>query len=276
MQLDFVKMHGLGNDFLLIDALQTPVALLPEEIARLADRRRGVGFDQLLLIEPAGDLRADVRYRIFNPDGAEVGQCGNGIRCVARYLRDQGFGTDEPLVVESRDRLIEVFHLADGRLKVDMGAPRLAPADLPMRAVPQAMRYRIDAAGEQWSIAAISMGNPHAVLEVANVDTAPVATLGPLLERHRDFPEGVNVGFMQIVARDRIRLRVHERGAGETLACGTGACAAVVAGRLDGRLDARVEVALPGGLLGIEWEGGGAPVWMTGPAEYAFRGTTTS
>ncbi len=269
----FSKMHGLGNDFVIIDAVSRPVSLSPEQIRYLADRHVGIGCDQLLLVEPAGDARADFRYRIFNADGSEAGQCGNGARCFARFVREHGLTTKDRLVLETRSGLLRT-QLLDGNLvTVDMGTPRLDPAAVPFVTDQPGPDYTLDVDGEPVELNAVSMGNPHAVLRVDDVTRAPVERLGPRLEHDRRFPEGVNVGFMEIEDRTHIRLRVFERGAGETLACGSGACAAVVAGRLRGLLDPRVAVELPGGKLFVEWEGGDASVAMTGPATLVFEGS---
>ncbi|MCC6301648.1 MAG: diaminopimelate epimerase [Gammaproteobacteria bacterium] len=268
-------MHGLGNDFVIIDAVSRPFALTPEQIRLLADRHTGVGCDQLLVVEPAGDARADFRYRIFNADGSEAEQCGNGARCFARFVRDRGLTDKDRLVLETRSGLLHA-QLLDGHLvTVDMGAPRLDPAAIPFITQQPGPVYPLEAGGERIEISVVSMGNPHAVLLVDDVTRAPVERLGPLIERDAHFPQRVNVGFMEVEDRAHIRLRVFERGTGETLACGTGACAAVVAGRQRGLLDARVAVELPGGRLFIQWEGEGAGVLMTGPATLVFEGTLT-
>ncbi|OQX31976.1 MAG: diaminopimelate epimerase [Candidatus Sedimenticola endophacoides] len=275
MLLNFTKMHGLGNDFVVIDATARPLALSPEQCRRLADRRVGIGCDQILLVEAPRDPATDFYYRIINADGSEVEQCGNGARCFARFVRDKGLSAKERIDVGTRAGNIRLFLQADGQVRVNMGDPVLEPERIPFRADARAACYRIEAAGESLEIGAVSMGNPHAVLRVADVERADVARLGPLLESHPHFPRRVNVGFMQIGSRDHIRLRVYERGAGETLACGTGACAAVVSGQIQGLLDERVRVSLPGGDLVIEWAGEGHPVWMSGPAETVFEGRIT-
>ncbi|WP_123400879.1 diaminopimelate epimerase [Inmirania thermothiophila] len=265
-------MHGLGNDFVVIDAVRQRVEMTPELARRLADRRRGIGCDQVLLVEPAADPRADFRYRIFNADGGEVEQCGNGARCLARFVVDEGLWQAPRLVVETRGGLVGLFLEPDGQVRVDMGPPRLEPAEIPIDAPARALRYPLEVEGERVEVGAVSMGNPHAVLEVADVAAAPVGRLGPALQRHPAFPAGVNVGFLQVLSPEAVRLRVYERGAGETEACGSGACAAVVWGRLAGRLGPRVRVHLRGGDLVIHWPGEGEPVWMTGPAERVFEG----
>ncbi len=264
MEAPFTKMHGLGNDFVLFDSLQSPLRLTPDQVRWIADRRLGIGCDQVLLLEPTQNPAADVRYRIFNADGKEVEQCGNGSRCVARYLRDKRLVAKDEIVVETLGGLIRMFCRSDGQVQVDMGAPRLNPKDIPM--------YDLEAGGARVSVYPVSMGNPHAVLSVDDVTAAPVASLGPLIAGHQLFPEGANVEFMQVLDASHIRLRVYERGVGETPACGTGACAAVVAGRLQELLVREVEVELPGGRLSIQWEGGQSSVWMTGPATRVFEG----
>ncbi len=273
MTLTFTKMQGLGNDFVVIDGIRQQPGLDAATVRRLADRRYGIGCDQLLLAERTTNPAADFRYRIWNADGGEVEHCGNGVRCMARFLLDQGLASAGPLVLETTGgRLTRVTPTADGCMQVDMGAPVLEPAAIPFDAPARALAYPLTVNGEGITIAAVSMGNPHAVLRVDDVDHAPVATLGPAIEHHPAFPNRVNAGFMQVLARDRIRLRVHERAAGETLACGTGACAAVVAGVLNAWLDARVTVSLPGGRLVIDWQGEGRSVLMTGPAQTVFEG----
>ncbi|RRQ21883.1 diaminopimelate epimerase [Thiohalobacter thiocyanaticus] len=273
MNLRFTKMHGLGNDFVVIDAVNQSVALSPDQVRWLADRHRGIGCDQLLLVEPASDSAADFRYRIYNADGGEVEQCGNGARCFMRFVHDQGLTDRRALTVQTLGGPIELQLEDDGQVTVDMGPPRLEPAAIPFQAPARASVYPIEVDGQEYRIGALSMGNPHAVLTVEDIERTPVAELGPRIEHHPRFPNRVNVGFMQILASNHIRLRVHERGAGETCACGTGACAAVVAGRLQGRLDERVRVSLPGGDLVISWPGENASVFMTGPAVSVFEGT---
>lgn len=272
MQLTFTKMHGLGNDFVVIDALTRSIRLSAEQVRLFADRHLGVGCDQVLLVEAPRSPEADFRYRIFNADGGEVEMCGNGVRCLARFVREHGLTTKDRLTVETLAGLVHLELEPDGQVTVDMGTPQLEPADIPFIAPARAVRYPLEVAGGTVEIGAVSMGNPHAVLQVEDVATAPVARLGPLIERHERFPRRVNVEFMQVIDPAHIRLRVHERGAGETLACGTGACAAVVAGRLQGLLGERVTVELPGGTLRIDWNGEGAPVRMTGPATRVFEG----
>jgi diaminopimelate epimerase len=272
MPLRFTKMQGLGNDFVVLDGVRRRLDVRPDLAARLADRRFGVGCDQVLLVEPPRLQGTDFHYRIFNADGSEVEQCGNGARCFARFVRDAGLTNKTEIAVGTAAGRIVLKVRPDGQVTVDMGAPVLTPAEVPFIADTQALRYELAADGGTVEIAALSMGNPHAVLLVGDVSRAPVATLGPRIERHPRFPNRVNVGFMQVQDRHRILLRVWERGAGETLACGTGACAAAVAGRLWGMLDAEVGVALPGGTLVIHWPGVGRPVLMTGPATRVFDG----
>jgi diaminopimelate epimerase len=272
MRLKFTKMHGLGNDFVVIDAVRQTVALTPERVRFLADRHFGVGCDQVLVVERPSSPDADFRYRIFNADGGEVAQCGNGARCFARFVREQGLcGKDEIRVDTEAGRLILRLR-DDGTVTVDMGIPRHAPAEIPLRADREAVRYAVEVDGVRWEFGAVSMGNPHAVLRVDDVDSAPVETLGPRLERHPLFPQRANIGFMQIVDRHHVRLRVFERGSGETLACGSGACGAAVAGIEWGDLDSPVRIDLPGGSLDIRWEGRGGPVLMSGPAVTVFEG----
>jgi diaminopimelate epimerase len=273
MPLRFTKMHGLGNDFVVFDGISQRVQLTPAQIRYLADRHFGIGCDQVLLVEPARSPAADFRYRIFNADGGEVEQCGNGARCFARFVRDCGLTEKDRMAVETTAGDIELAIEADGAVTVDIGVPRLAPAAIPFVAAAQALSYELGLGEDSIEIGAVSMGNPHAVLRVPDVHGAAVARLGPLIEAHPRFPRRTNVGFMEVVDAGHIRLRVHERGVGETLACGTGACAAVVVGRLRGWLQPQVRVDLPGGSLGVRWDGGASPVRMTGPAVHVFDGT---
>lgn len=273
MTLAFTKMHGLGNDFVVFDAINQQVALDECQLRAIADRRFGVGCDQILLVEPPRHAGNDFHYRIYNADGGEVEQCGNGARCFARFVHDRGLTDNREIAVGTAGGNIRLHLEADGQVRVDMGRPYLQPAEIPFVAREQAASYAIDVGKETYEIGAVSMGNPHAVLLVNDVADAPVATLGPLIGRHARFPQRANAGFMAVRARDAIDLRVFERGAGETLACGTGACAAVVSGRLRGLLDERVAVRLPGGTLVVSWAGKEHPVWMTGPAEKVFDGT---
>ena len=272
MELSFTKMHGLGNDFVVIDATSQPVDLTMEQIRFLADRRLGVGCDQLLLVEPPRQPEADFTYRIFNADGGEVEQCGNGARCFARYVRDQGLTRKQQIAVATAAGIITLQVEADGQVTVDMGVPIFEPADVPFAADTRAEVYPLEVEATQVEVSVVSMGNPHAVMRVEQVDKAPVTSLGPRIESHARFPRRVNVGFMQVVDRQHIRLRVFERGVGETLACGSGACAAVVVGRQRGWLDDKVTVGLTGGNLKIQWQGEGQPVLMTGPAVSVYEG----
>ncbi len=272
MRLRFSKMHGLGNDFVVLDGVRQQVSLSPEQLRFLADRHFGVGFDQLLLVEPATQPGVDFRYRIFNADGSEVEQCGNGARCFARFVFDQGLTDKREIRVETKKGVIAPRLEADGQVTVDMGAPRFAPAEIPFISDSDAVLQSLDLDGTTVDISVVSMGNPHAVQLVADVDTAPVAVHGPLTESHPRFPERVNAGFLQVLDRHSARLRVYERGSGETLACGTGACAAVVAGISRDLLDSPVRVSTRGGELSIAWNGPGTPVHMTGPAVTVFSG----
>ncbi|MGD8176242.1 diaminopimelate epimerase [Marinimicrobium sp. ARAG 43.8] len=272
MRLRFSKMHGLGNDFVVIDGITQKVRLNADRIRALADRHFGVGCDQVLLVETPSRPDVDFRYRIFNADGGEVENCGNGARCFARFVRDRKLTGKREIRVETAggDILLRVDD--NDQVEVNMGVPHLTPDDIPFQADAQAVSYPLTVDGEQYDISAVSMGNPHAVLLVDDVKIAPVETLGPKIERHPRFPRRVNAGFMHVVSPDEINLRVYERGAGETLACGTGACAAVVAGRLRHLLNESVTVNLPGGSLKIRWAGPGEPVIKTGPATTVFHG----
>ncbi|MBI5792142.1 MAG: diaminopimelate epimerase [Rhodocyclales bacterium] len=270
MKIRFTKMHGLGNDFVVLDAINQAFVPTPAQARWLADRHFGVGCDQLLLVERPTTPGVDFRYRIFNADGGEVEQCGNGARCFVRFVHEQGLTDKREIRVETRCGIIVPKLEADGQVTVDMGAPRFAPADIPFASGSEAILQPLDVAGTQVDISVVSMGNPHAVQVVADVDAAPVATSGPLIEGHPRFPRRVNAGFMQVVDRHAIRLRVYERGTGETLACGTGACAAAVAGIRRGLLDSPVRVTTRGGDLSIAWAGGDAAVLMTGPATTVF------
>jgi diaminopimelate epimerase len=273
MRMRFTKMQGLGNDFVVIDAIRQRIELDAEQIRQLADRHFGIGCDQVLLVEPPRVPETAFHYRIFNADGTEVEQCGNGARCFARYVRDEGLAEADLIRVGTAAGAISLQLRADGQVSVDMGVPRFAPAEIPLLARSRAPAYDLGAGCRALRIGAVSMGNPHAVLSVSDdLEQAPVAELGPRIERDPLFPRGANVGFMQRQHAAAIRLRVWERGVGETLACGTGACAAMVIGRLWGELEERVEVSLPGGTLLIEWPGEGSPVTMTGPATRVFDG----
>jgi diaminopimelate epimerase len=263
-------MHGLGNDFVVLDAVNQAIDLTPGQARFLADRHFGVGCDQILVVEKSSRPDADFRYRIFNADGGEVEQCGNGARCFVRFVHEKGLTEKRAIRVETKGGLIEPRLEDDGLVTVDMGVPRFEPTRVPFIGESDALVQPLQLDGASVDITALSMGNPHAVQVVANVDTAPVAGQGPQIENHPRFPQRVNAGFMQVVDRHAIRLRVYERGAGETLACGTGACAAVVAGIARGLLDSPVKVATRGGELAIAWDGPGRPVRMTGPAVTVF------
>ena len=271
MLIEFTKMHGLGNDFVVINAISQPIKLTAEQIRAIADRHFGVGCDQLLLVEKATSSDAEFRYRIFNADGGEVEQCGNGARCFALFVRDQGLTTNNVIKVETAGGLIEL-QIEQEQVTVDMGVPDFQPGSLPFITENQEETYNLMVNDVEYAIGAVSMGNPHAVLQVDDVDTAEVAFVGAAIESHAQFPKRVNVGFMEIVNRDEIRLRVYERGAAETLACGTGACAAVAVGRLLGKLNEQVTVRLRGGSLNIRWQGEGHTLLMTGPATTVFKG----
>ncbi len=272
MRLRFSKMHGLGNDFMVIDGVSQKVRLSPEKIRQLADRHFGIGFDQLLVVEAPESPEVDFRYRIFNSDGGEVENCGNGARCFAVFVRDRKLTGKNLITVETAGGMMTLQITENGEVCVNMGVPRLVPAEIPFEAEAQSLTYSLAVDGITLEISAVSMGNPHAVTLVDDVATAPVATLGPLVEHHTRFPQRVNAGFMQVVSSDEINLRVFERGVGETLACGTGACAAVVAGNLRQLIGNNVKVNLPGGSLRISWAGPGEPVMMTGPATTVFHG----
>jgi diaminopimelate epimerase len=272
MRIKFTKMHGLGNDFVVLEALTRPVELDAAKVRFLADRHQGVGCDQVLLVEPPRTPDTDFYYRIFNADGGEVEQCGNGARCFARFVHERGFTEKTEIRVGTAGGVIVPRLEPGGLVSVEMGVPEFEPERIPFVAERRALAYRLEVGGREVEISALSVGNPHAVQLVADVDSAPVASEGPLIERHPRFPRGVNAGYMQIVDRGRVRLRVYERGAGETLACGTGACAAVAAGIARGLLDSRVTVSTRGGELGISWAGEGNPVRMTGPAVTVFEG----
>ncbi len=273
MALAFSKMHGLGNDFAVVDARTRPFDADPARIRAMADRHRGIGFDQLLTIEPARDPSCAFAYGIWNTDGSSARQCGNGVRCVAAWLRRAGALTADHVRLQSPAGAVTVRLLDDGRIAVDMGEPVFAPARIPFAADAEAGAYVLQVGTQTLTIGAVSLGNPHAVVEVADADDPAHVTLGPLLSEHPRFAQGCNAGFVAVSTRDRVRLRVHERGAGWTLACGTGACAAVAVLRRRGRIDAEVAVELPGGTLAIAWSGPGATLWMTGPAAFAYEGT---
>jgi diaminopimelate epimerase len=273
MHLAFTKMHGLGNDFIVFDAPDAASVPTPAQLRQLADRRTGIGFDQALVLEPPRRAGTDVYYRIFNADGSEVEQCGNGARCIARLVASRRHaGLEQPLVMDSPGGTVQARLRPDGLVSVAMGVPNFAPASLPFTAPAEAPSYALETPAGPVEIGAVSIGNPHAVIRVRDVARAPVDTVGPAVENHPDFPRRVNVGFLEIVAPDHVRLRVYERGVGETQACGTGACAAVAVGRQYGPLAEEVTVDVPGGRMIVRWPGPGEQVWLTGPAETAFEG----
>lgn len=272
MLLKFTKMHGAGNDFVVLDGVRQQIHLTPEQLRMLADRHFGVGCDQILLVEKSQNPAVDFRYRIFNADGGEVEQCGNGARCFVRYVHDHKLTSKREIVVETKSGLISPSLTDDGRVTVNMGVPIFEPARIPFVSDSHEISQPLEVNAVIIEISAVSMGNPHAVQVVNDVESAPVHIHGPLIEQHSRFPKRVNAGFMQILDRSHIKLRVFERGAGETLSCGTGACAAVVAGIRRGLLDNTVHVATRGGNLSINWDGGETPVLMTGPAISVFEG----
>ena len=273
MKLAFVKMHGIGNDFVLLDNMSKALDLDSGMIRLLADRRRGIGCDQLLIAEPAERAGADVRARIFNQDGSEVGQCGNGLRCLAVHLRDTGIAKGDWIAIEAGRNMVRARFVNADTVSVDMGVPVFEPREIPFLCDARAPGYVVQVNSQRLEIGAVSLGNPHAVIRVDDTDVAPVEELGPAVQALAQFPEGVNVGFLQVVDDGHIRLRVFERGVGETMACGSGACAAVAVGRTRGWLGAHVSVALPGGELAVDWEGEGQPMWLSGPTQRAFEGT---
>lgn len=275
MRLRFTKMHGLGNDFVVIDGINQRVKLEPDRVKKIADRRFGIGCDQLLIVEAPQSPDVDFNYRIFNEDGSEVENCGNGARCFAKFVRDRKLTGKSSITVETCSGRMILKVKKNGDVTVDMGTPILQPSQIPFESKERQPTYELPLHDNCITIAAVSMGNPHAITTVVDIDTAPVAELGPEIEQHPAFPKRVNAGFMQILSRDKINLRVFERGVGETLACGTGACAAVVAGRLQDLLDPQVKVNLPGGQLDIEWQREGDSVLMTGPAETVYHGQIT-
>ena len=272
MRIDFTKMHGVGNDFVVFDAPADASVLRPERLRALADQRTGIGFDQALVLEAPRRGGSAVFYRVFNSDGDEVEQCGNGARCIAALLHQRGLAPQGTITLDSSAGPIAARIDAKECVSVDMGVPDFDPRSLPFEAPREAHSYPLEVLGQTLQIAAVSLGNPHAVLTVASVDEAPVAQLGPAIERHARFPRRVNAGFLQIVARGEVRLRVYERGAGETRSCGTGACAAVAVGRRRGLLDAQVRVGVRGGELRVNWAGPGEHIWLSGPAQISFQG----
>ncbi|MDO6708282.1 diaminopimelate epimerase [Photobacterium sp. 1_MG-2023] len=275
MQFQFSKMHGLGNDFMVVDCVTQNIFFSPDAIRRLADRHRGVGFDQLLVVEPPYDPETDFHYRIFNADGSEVSQCGNGARCFARFVSMKGLTNKYRIAVSTKAGKMILQLENDNQVTVNMGEPAFAPEKIPFTAKQEEKTYILRADNHTVMCGTASMGNPHCVTVVDDVETADVETLGPLLESHERFPERVNVGFMQVLSRDAVRLRVYERGAGETQACGSGACAAVAIGQRQGLLDSQVKVSLPGGDLHIRWAGEGKPLYMTGPVAHVYDGQIT-
>lgn len=272
MVIKFTKMQGIGNDFVVIDAINQSLNLTSEAARQIADRHFGIGCDQILLVEPPSSSDVSFRYRILNADGSEVAQCGNGARCFARFVYDKGLTREQEFLVETASGIMILTLLDDGQVRVNMGEPEFAPAQIPLNVPAESAVYSTNIEGQTVQFGAVSMGNPHAVLQVEDVDTAPVESLGPLLEAHAVFPQRCNIGFMQIVSPEHIRLRVFERGAGETLACGSGACAAVAIGQRRHQLADRVLVELPGGQLTIEWQGESSPMLLTGPAVTVFEG----
>ena len=272
MKLKFTKMHGLGNDFVVLDGVRQQFSLTPEQLRYLGDRHFGVGCDQILVVEKPTQDGVDFRYRIFNADGGEVEQCGNGARCFVRFVHEQGLTDKREILVETMKGVIAPRLEGDGNVTVDMGVPRFLPHEIPFLHDDDVVVYNLDVADETLEVSVVSMGNPHAVQVVDSVDSAPVGEHGPLIESHARFPQRVNAGFMQVVDKHAIRLRVYERGAGETLACGTGACAAAVAGIRRGLLESPVRVSTRCGDLTIAWGGDGRPVLMTGPAQTVFSG----
>jgi diaminopimelate epimerase len=266
-------MHGLGNDFVVIDAINQHIALTPGQIRFMSDRHFGIGFDQLLLVEKPVSDNADFKYRIFNADGGEVAQCGNGARCFARFVRDKKLSDKDEIRVDTNSGQLLLCFNENGLITVNMGVPKHNPAEIPLLAEQEELFYKVAVNGIELIFGAVSMGNPHAVIQVNDVKTAPVAELGQVLECHAVFPEHANIGFMQVIDRNHIKLRVYERGAAETLACGSGACAAAVIGLGQNLLDHEVCVKLPGGELNIQWPGRSEPVFMTGPATSVFDGS---
>ena len=273
MKLSFSKMHGAGNDFVVIDAVTQAVDLSVAHIKRSADRRRGIGCDQVLLLSPPDDPDADFRYSIFNADGSRAGQCGNGARCVGRFLREKKLTRQRELTLLTDGEPLSLSITEDGRVFAGLAAPKFAPESVPFSVAETAAQYPLEVQGQHLSVGVLSMGNPHAILMVDDCDNAPVGSLGPLIESHERFPDRVNVGFLQVNSRTDAKLRVYERGVGETEACGSGACAAAVHGMQLNLLDSDVTLQLPGGKLTVSWEGGSSPVWLGGPTASVFDGT---
>lgn len=272
MLMKFTKMHGLGNDFVVIDGVRQHINLTTNAIKHIADRNLGIGCDQILLIEPPSDKTVDFNYRIFNCDGSEVDQCGNGARCMGRFIADQQLSGKKTILLQTKNRTMEVSATSKNQVTVNMGPPIFTPDDIPFKVVQQEKLYPLKVGTHDLNIAALSLGNPHAVIQVDDTDTALVNDIGPLVQEHSQFPESVNVGFMQIIDRQNIRLRVYERGVGETQACGSGACAAAVTAIQQNLVDTKVKLELLGGSLSVEWQGETTPILMTGPAETVFHG----
>ena len=275
MNLNFTKMHGLGNDFVVLNGLENKIEISANQAQLIADRRLGIGCDQLLLIQPSLDTSVDVRMLIFNKDGSEARQCGNGTRCVADYLYRSGVLKNNEIIIETLGGIISIFRDSDEAIRVDMGIPHFGPKEIPILVKERSLKYTIDLEKGPIEVIVLSMGNPHAVVLVDDIESASTEETGLEIQRHKLFPESVNVSFLQIVDRQHVRLRVYERGAGETLACGTGACAAVVAGILDNKLDNEVVVCFKMGNIVIRWDGNDSHVWMIGPAETVYEGQMT-
>ncbi len=273
MKFRFAKMHGLGNDFVVFNAVNQDLQLTSEKIRWIADRKLGVGCDQILVIHPATDADVDFNYQIYNSNGDEVEQCGNGARCIGRFIALNGLTNKTSIKIKTISGVYQIYLRDDETVTVNMGAPIFEPEKIPFSASEQALSYKVDVDGEQVDFGAVSMGNPHAVIQVKDINNAPIESLGPKLEKHSMFPNKANIGFMQVLNPQHIALRVFERHVGETSACGTGACAAVAVGQSQGLLDKNVTVDLPGGSLQIECENNAAPVMMTGPAQYSFEGS---
>jgi len=272
MMISFAKMHGLGNDFMVVDTISQNVYFNESQIRKLADRHKGIGFDQLLIIEPPPQPDVDFHYRIFNADGSEVGQCGNGVRCLAKFVRQMGLTWKQKIRVSTNSGIMDLRIMKNGLVSVDMGIPQLAPQKIPMAIEQQAINYQIELIDQTLQFGSVSMGNPHCVVSVDDLEAISIDPIGKEINDHQLFPEGANVGFMQIVSDVEVRLRVFERGAGETLACGSGACASMVVGRLQNKLQQKIKVFLPGGHLHIDWAGEGQPLTMIGPAEFVYHG----
>jgi len=272
MMISFAKMHGLGNDFMVVDAVSQSVFFNESQIKKLSDRHTGIGFDQLLVIEPPPQPDVDFHYRIYNADGTEVGQCGNGARCLAKFVRQMGLSWKQKIRVSTINGIMDLQLMRNGLVSVDMGVPQLEPKKIPLAVEQQSVDYQINLNDQTLSFGSVSMGNPHCVISVEDVETASVDSIGLEINNHELFPEGVNVGFMQIISDSEVRLRVFERGAGETLACGSGACASMVVGRLQNKLQQRIKVFLQRGHLHVDWQGEGQPLRMIGPAEFVYHG----